>query len=244
MKATVTGFASDAVRLIRTRLPVAAWAVVMIVATGSVLTGLKPAADTSTNVAFALLAVGFYIFTFWTSAVVTRFMAARPGPRWAVDGAFLKFLGAQLLVMIFVAVVAYAFDRMLPAASHSTSFAAGFALVIVVSLAILPLGPWFTALAIGDRTLGPGGALTAMRGAILALAGAALLLILPIQLLHSAVASSAVRTAYMPLRTALGVADGLISAFALVVLPWALFTAAWRFIRGEAVHETPPDDIA
>ena len=47
----------------------------------------------------------------------------------------------------------------------------------------------------------------------------------------------------VPLRTGLGVRDGLVSALAVVVLPWALFAAAWRFVRGEADHSVP-DELA
>lgn len=243
MKATAAGFASDAVRLIRDRLPAPAWFVVMLVATGAVLTGLMPAADTNTNIGAALLAGALWIFTFWTSAVVTRFMAQANDRRWAVDGAFLRFLGSQLLVTLFAAILFYIVQKYLASTSRQTSFAAMFAAQVVISLAVLPFAPWFTALAVGDRALGLGGSLGAMKGATLSLAGATLLLVLPVQLLHAVLASIAAKTASMPLRTGLGVIDGLVSALAVVVLPWALFAAAWRFVRGEADHSVP-DDLA
>ena len=75
------------------------------------------------------------------------------------------------------------------------------------------------------------------------LAGALLLLVLPVQLLHSVVANAALRAVQMPMRLGLGVVDGLISAL-LLALPSALFVAAWRFVRGEADHKPVADDIA
>ncbi len=242
MKATVTGFASDAVRLIRERLPASAWAVVLLVAIGSVLNGLKPAADKSTNVAFALLGIALFLFTLWTSAVVTRFMAAQPGRRWALDGAFFRFLGVQLVLTVAVAVIAYTANRVAPAASSTTSFAMGFAFVTLLSLIVLPFAPWCAALAIGDRSVGAGESFAAMRGLWVPLAGATLLLVLPVQLLDAVVASTAVKNGSIPIRTGLGVVDGLLKAFTMVVIPWALATAAWRFIKGEAVHDTHLDD--
>lgn len=242
MKATVTGFVSDAVRLIRERLPASTWAVVLLVAIGSVLNGLIPAADESRNVVIALVAIALWLFQLWTSAVATRFMAAQPGPRWAVDGAFLRFLGPQLLVTIFTAVVIVIERRTVLAINHHPSFAAEFSAQIAISLAVVPFAAWFVALAIGDRSIGFGNGLRAMRGSMLPLIGATLLLVLPFQLLHAVVSSTAAKSASMPVRTGLGVVDGLISAFAVVVLPWALFTAGWRFIKGEAVHDTHLDD--
>ena len=244
MTATAAGFAGDAIRLIRERLPAAAWAVVMLVAIGSVLIGLKHMGDRSTNVAVALVAVALWLFTFWTSAVVTRFLAAANARRWAVDGAYLRFLGSQLLVTIFAAAIFYLVQHLVTAASPTTSFAASFAAQVVVSLVILPFAPWFTALAVGDPAADMGHSVSAMRGATLSLAGATLLLVLPVQLLHAILGTIAMKADGATLRAALGVIDGFISALATVVLPWALFVAAWRYVRGEADHAPHDDDLA
>lgn len=244
MVSTAAGFAGDAVRLIRERIPAAAWIAVVVVTVAVVLTGLVPAGTKSTNVSVALVAVGLWLFSFWVSAVVTRFMAAAPGPRWAVDGAFFRFLGSQLLVTIFAGAIFYLSNRLLMTVSRPTSFAASFAAQVIVSLAILPFAPWFAALAIGDRTLGLGRALSVMRGATLSLAGATLLLVLPAQLLHSVLASLAAKAGEPATRAVLGVGDGFVSALATIVLPWALFAAAWRFVHGEVDHAIPDDDLA
>ena len=243
MQGTAAGFAGDAVRLIRERLPATAWLVVLLVAVGSVRTGLIPAGDARFNIAAFVLGVAMGLFTFWTSAVVTRFMARANERRWAIDGAFFRFLGSQLLVLVAAATIFILVRTFLVAVSAQTAFAARFSAEIIVSLAVLPFAPWFTALAVGDRSLGAGGALKAMKGSVVALAGATLLLVLPVQLLHAVLATIAAKSASMPLRTALGIADGLVSALAVVVLPWALFVAAWRLVRGEADHAVP-DELA
>ena len=242
MTATAAGFASDAVRLIRQRLPASAWFVVMLVTIGAVLTGLKTAGDTRTNITFALLAFALWIFTLWASAVVTRFMAEVAGRRWAIDGAFLRFLGAQLVVTLVIGFILFEFRRLLPAYSAQTLFAANFAAQLVLSLAVLPFAPWFVALAVGDKDLDLGSAVGGIRGALLALAGATLLLVLPVQLLHAVIASVAAKSGAMPVRVGLGVVDGFISALTTVVLPWALFVAAWRFVHGHADHAVHHDE--
>ena len=134
-----------------------------------------PLAGVSIGVAAAVQAVLSLVLTHWllrAGAGVTP--VAEPGMP------LLRFGGVWLATMIVVILAwAIALVLMPDMARLADRWLAGFVATTIASLLTLPLAPWLTALAIGDRTTGPGGGWRRVRPRFPTFAGAYLALVCP-----------------------------------------------------------------
>jgi len=134
-----------------------------------------PLAGVSIGVALAVQAVLTLILTYWVLRAGAGVMpVAEPGMP------LLRFGGVGLATMLVVVSCYVVGLLLLPdAARLADLWLTEFGVTMLASVLLLPLAPWLTALAIGDRTMGPGEGWRRLRARFRAFAGAYLALVGP-----------------------------------------------------------------
>lgn len=186
------------------------------------------------NAAFAIAALIRVLLAFWITYALLRRLAGEKAPM-RIGLPFLKsvlFLLASALVLGMGAAAARAAVGDIRSVR---GLAVNWAVVTAIGVAVIRLSAWQTALAVGDRKLGPMGAWRHLAGCHLGLA-LAFLVASPIMAAHIALTVGGIAVGLSSLsRACLGIVDGIVSA-AQLVLGCALAVAAWR----AATEQTGP----
>lgn len=234
-----TGAVRSMLALARTLSP--AWWLIAIAVTGGTnlldfFAAAQPGARTSPL--FAAAAIVRIALVFWISYALIRRLAGHDAPA-RITMAFARFsllAFAQVVLLGSMAAVA----RLLigPDGSRVELGIALFLLTTAIMLILVRLYAWQAALAVGDRTLGIGGAWRKLASHKFGLA-AAYLVISAVAVVHMFLTQMALASGGEagPL-TALAIVDGVVSAVQLV-LGASLAVAAWRLAGqgGEALRE-------
>jgi hypothetical protein len=172
---------------------------------------------------------------------VYRLALSRTERPWALDRGFAAFAGAFLAASLAGVSLALLAGRAAGvAAGAGVGRGVAFAMLAVVSLALLRIQPWLAALAARRPGFGPAASWRGTRGRMRAIAGAWGMLVLPLYVLHALLNLLALRILpFGPGDLVLAGADSIVCA--LIVVGAAMLNAAvYRWIVGEPVPAPSP----
>jgi hypothetical protein len=167
-------------------LPAGLWVVAALVVIGVTLARLGTAAapGEAPNIAAAIAATAQLLALLLLNFVLYR-AAAGIHPTTRAGGPLLRFGAVLAGTILFTLLPLAAAKALLPVdARLADVWLWSFAATTFANLVLLPLAPWIAALAIGDRTLGPGGGWGVLRGRLVSFAGAYLAVVAPCFAVH------------------------------------------------------------
>jgi hypothetical protein len=242
MQASIGGLIGETLRLLRSgRVGAGYWLLLLVIAGSTNFIDFRAATGTRDP---AMLAVGLLlrvVGVIWLSAAILRRLLDAPSP-WGVNAALARFFGVQLVFFAVSALLGAPLGRALAGSEPAMRTAALVATSLVAMLLLTPLRPWAAGAAVGDRRMTFAASLRSMRGLVLPLGGAMLLLVGPFSVLHGLLTALAVQAGNAgdpARRDLLAAVDGTVSA-PLLMLVLAFSAVAYRHVAGRGpLRETP-----